>query len=192
MNSLNEIILYFDYTKIVVNIFTSLIGMKKDKFWFWGSTSDLSFVRLKNLQKIALRLISGKNIFYTHHEPLCKSLRLLKLEDIYKFRLFKLRISIENKNFPNPIKSMFQRISEQHKRSHRFNQNFNIPNYKLNSSLNHISATGPRFWNSLSPPFSNNCILSSKNISSKFKNFLIDSYSTDCPNYRINCFSCNN
>ena len=100
----------------------------------WGSDhASGEFNRIYKLQKWAIRLISG-NPKRSHHLPICKSLHLLTLVDIFHFRCFKLLKSWQLNTLPTSFQRYFSTVANSGRRSHRFRENLLIPKSYLKSA----------------------------------------------------------
>ena len=69
----------------------------------WG----FEWERLSNLQKRAIRIMTNSK-YNAHTDPLFKSLKLLKIKDIFDVQCMKIWYNIVNNNLPTYFASMFR------------------------------------------------------------------------------------
>ena len=104
----------------------------------WGNTFDTHLQPLKILQKKIIRLILFKP-FSTPSSPLFRELNLLKLGDIYRYRVAILMYAERNRDFYNS--------------NHNYDtRNCNILRseyHRLTATQHSVSYSGPLVWNSL-------------------------------------------
>ena len=74
----------------------------------WGTASAVKTIFL--LQKRAIRAISSAG-YNAHTEPLFKFYNVLKIEDIYNYRLLALYYNLKHKNVPYHIASFLPKTS---------------------------------------------------------------------------------
>ena len=106
----------------------------------WGGTFSVHLEPLKIIQKRAIRVVNKKP--YLHHtNPLFFHSEIMKLDDVYKFKicdyLYKNNLTISfnrehshNTRFRNHLLPVFQRFS---------------------SSQRSVNFVGPNIWNNLTP-----------------------------------------
>ena len=112
----------------------------------WGSAIKTVLKPIKVIQNRVVRMITRSH-FRTHSSPLYNQLNILKLEDIYKFKLSKL---IHN-NFSDPNfgqKNSLVNLKQIHRHCTRHSEmsNFFIPKVRTNLGKTTISFAGSRIW----------------------------------------------
>ena len=129
----------------------------------WGSTSQCHIQPLVIQQKKIVRILTNSK-FRDHTGPLFSQLRLLKLEDIYKFQLL--------------IHTRQKILTGNYRCAHNVNtrsRELAVPTFqRLSKTQNSISFRGPHLWNQLPVELKN--IKSLSLFKSKLKNHIIDSY----------------
>ena len=128
---------------------------------FWSAVSKTEFLKMFRLQKKVLRLIT-KSPKYSHTDPIFKSTRLLKLEDVVHLEMCKF-ISVDISTFNN---FGFTPRSVIHSYNTRQNSSLNLPIPHNNILLNSVFYKGIKIYNDLPPAIKN---LNDKN---KFKETL--------------------
>ena len=129
----------------------------------WGSTGQCHIQPLVIQQKKIVRILTNSK-FRDHTGPLFSQLRLLKLEDIYKFQLL--------------IHTRQKILTGNYRCTHNVNtrsRELAVPTFqRLSKTQNSISFRGPHLWNQLPVELRN--IKSLSLFKSKLKNHIIDSY----------------
>lgn len=148
----------------------------------WGGVNQAKLNKLLNIQKKAVRNISGRSML-SHSDPLFRSLQILKINDLYKF---------------NSSIFMFKYLSNQLPES--FNNMlvpFNAPNrtlsYKIpRSRTNHLKQfplpSLPRTWNL--QPLDIKQSTSLNIFKTKLLFSMIDAYPAQVRCNRANCRDC--
>ena len=70
----------------------------------WGNSSSVS--KLFKLQKKAIRIVHKKT-FRSHTDPLFKQSNILKLPDLYSFKLLLLAYDYKNNNLPDSFVDLY-------------------------------------------------------------------------------------
>ena len=151
----------------------------------WNSKAG----KLNKIQKKAVRHIT-KSRYIAHSEPLLKSLKLLKLDDVVKLNIYKFCFRLENQTLPAYFKNgLFTKVSETCLRNLRDSENFRVPRVKHVYAENMISFLIPKHYNACP-----------KNIRDKiythsydgFKNYIktwfLNGYKDNCT--IVNCYVC--
>ena len=153
----------------------------------WGY--DLA--RLTILQKKAIRAVNNER-WPTHTEPLFKSNKLLKLEDIFKLRCLKFYYQLINRTLPPYFFSMLPTADHTHNYNtrqaadlhhQRTTRTIGASKCIRNKILNDIITYEPLVIEKVHTH-------SFQGFSNYAKNFMIDLYSPDCQN-GPNCYACN-
>jgi len=92
----------------------------------WGCNMQ----RITKLQKRAIRIIS-LNHYTAHTEPIFKSLNLLKLQDIYRLRLYKFYYRLENATYPQYFLDFLQPEGRLHPYNTRTRNNNNLTSINI-------------------------------------------------------------
>ena len=89
---------------ILVTLYKSLIlPILYYGILLWGTQCE----RIYKLQKRIFRIITNQH-YMAHSEPICKTLNLLKLPDMYRIQLFKLYYKIKHKSVPDHLKHVLR------------------------------------------------------------------------------------
>ena len=136
-----------------------------------------------NLQKRALRIIS-KSHPRSHHIPICSSLQLLDLEDIYNVRALSFFYDFFHDKLP-PYFNQFVSLRYSRNDELFIKTRFHRTNI-ASSSLCH---TLPYIWNPLPIEIKNNLLKSKFTFIRSLKNYYLDKYSNwECHTHQ--CYSC--
>ena len=205
-NGLLSKLKHFFPTKILLLIYNTLILSRLTYgiiLWGFGSLD-----RLKLIQKKIIRNIN-KSPFYSHTQPICKSLKLLLLDDIFKVSCLKFYYKYQKNNIPWYFKDIeiikpyipqrynFRMITPTQFPDFvtdqvNFRPEFELPKTKKKSSENRIAYYLPMILNYKIIP---NSVLEKINthslqgVSYYFKNQIINNYNIECTT--VNCFVCN-
>ena len=151
----------------------------------WGTETS----RIALLQKRSVRNISNDN-YLAHTEPILISLNILKIEDVYKLKLFKLHYHLMNNRFPSYFKK-FKGLLELTNTGYDLRPKpLQTPLIALTFAEKNSSFKLIRFLqtfpdNILSKVETHGLHYLSKQIKSHF----IDNYNTECVD--PNCYVCN-
>ena len=114
---------------------------------FWQYTSKENINKLSLLQKQCIRLITFSQP-NDHCDPLFKSLKILKLEDILKVQVLKFMFDFCNNLLPTSLHFLFNYSCPNRRYNTRNTDVFKLPNYNLiNFGKNSVKYTGPNIWN---------------------------------------------
>ena len=143
----------------------------------WGSTSSSTLGPLNKLQKKSVKIITNSSI-RTHSKPLFLDLKLLKLEDIYKFEMAKLMHRIHYKLFNISSSESNKLVMLDQTHSYNTRQK-NQKNYFLNrvrttKSQKSIQYIGAKIWNQLPKEIKQ---INSFKFKKELKNLLLKQYS---------------
>ena len=131
----------------------------------WGGTYESLLIPLITLQKRCIRLITGSP-YLAHTSPLFKKYNLLKLLDIFKFRL--AVYAFKNKN---NLELLYPRT---HSYNTRFGDNLRPHFQRLTCTTHSFNFVLPNLWNSIPEEFKSlSSIASFKN---HYKKFLVSAY----------------
>ena len=147
----------------------------------WGNTYTIHLNKLIVLQKKIIRTITG-SFYNAHTEPLLKSLKLLKITDIYKLQVAKYVHSYVTNSLPLSLMEIFSPLNALNTRQGKARK-LRIPKTRTIVSTRSIANMGPKIWNSIKPeiylkkyPVN---IVSKKCFVTRYKNILLDSYEMD-------------
>lgn len=110
----------------------------------WGNSSVKALNNVELLQKRAFRMISG-SYYRAPTNPMCCSLRLLKLRDIYKREVVTFMYKFGHNLLPTCCDHLIERASDQHY-ALRSPDEFVLEFATSKVRLNFISYIGPRLW----------------------------------------------
>ena len=141
----------------------------------WGGTSKSLLEPLYRKQKIIIRCILRKP-YMSPSSPLFHSLKILKLEDVYKLQMGQLM----QKHHKDKIvlSSRIANLSTIHNHNTRsqLNQNYYLPSVRTNLGKTSFSFNGPKIWNSLPEKIRNSSDFIFKR---NLKNYLMQNYIRD-------------
>ena len=153
----------------------------------WGSEISI----LTNLQKKAVRIMTRSH-YFSHTEPLIKSLHLLKVTDLHVLHELKFCYKLENRTLPDYFQnSLFIKNFQNHHYNTRNRRNFQLPKIQHEFAKASIKFKIPHCFNT-----SPKCIIdkiytqNQKNFTKYAKIHLISKYADRCN--AKNCFSCQN
>ena len=95
----------------------------------WGLTYHSNLKRLVTLQKRAVKMIS-RSSFDAHTDPIFKSLKLLKFENIVSLQVAKIMYLYKNDQLPESFKNMYLTGEEIHNYNTRNKKYFSSPPLK--------------------------------------------------------------
>ena len=129
----------------------------------WGSACDTLLSPLELLQKRCLRIIT-KSTFLAHTEPLFKRCRILKLKDLFKYRLAVYAFGIKND------------LAVHYARSHSYHTRFTndlLPEFqRLQVCKQSLNYKVPMLWNSIPAVIKNSRSMSI--FKKSYKNYILD------------------
>ena len=142
-------------------------------FAFWGLTYHSNLKRLITLQKRAVRTIS-RSAFDAHTDPIFKSLKLLKFENIVSLQVANIMYLYKNGQLPESFKNMFFTGQEIHNYNTctRNSNFFRLPSCRTNVRKFSRRFQGPKIFKSINDEIKNS--LSLKKFTSKLKFTFLD------------------
>lgn len=135
----------------------------------WGSTWEKHLDRVRSLQNKAIKLICLANR-RDRVNPLYYNLKILKIDDIYRFEVGILMHKFYNNTLPDIFADYFTPISEHH--SH-FTRGSVMNLYLPKAHHKTIAYQGPLIWNSIPSHIRSNTLYVFKTM---YRAFLVDSY----------------
>ena len=111
----------------------------------WGGAARTKLDLLNVIQKRCIRVISNAP-YNSHSSPLFKSLKILKLDDIYFLQLAKIMYRINNNTWIGEYDLIKTQSVHEHQTRSSTSSNYHIPRLKSNRTKNSISSVGPRIW----------------------------------------------
>jgi len=115
----------------------------------WGNAPATSLWPVYKLQKVAIRIItntpSGNSSL--HH---CKTLRILRLPEIYTFNVTLFMYKFYHKMLPPSLDSLFQKNRDFHSHNTRGASKLRPPKIKTTMAEKFITSTGVKLWNDVS------------------------------------------
>ena len=175
---------YLD-TTILRKIYNSLIlSYLHYGILCWGFESH----RLLKLQKRAVRLLCNAK-YNAHTEPLFKSLRLLKVGDIFNVQCIKFFYKSEHGLLPNYFEHFYVRKNAIHPHNTRQQHTIHAFRYRFTHTGKTIRHTIPQLINNLPETLKNRISTHSlDSVKTAIKDYYINSYDFDCK--IINCYVC--
>ena len=143
----------------------------------WGNTYQVYLTKLMTTQKKIVRCIAGA-YFNAHTDPLFKSLKLLKLPDIYKMQVAKYVRCCITKELPVALHHLTTLLKNYNTRQNT-NCKLQIPLTRTLVSTRSIVKMGPQIWNSLKPDIYLNkrhSIVKKCTFVSRYKQEILNSY----------------
>ena len=144
----------------------------------WGTSNNEYLSKLTLLQKKIVRSITFSD-FYAHTSPLFKNLNILKLPDLYTYKIGSLMWDLDHNQLPDSLSTLFTRRDQIHKRNLRDkNKNKIYTAHRFNNSYGYNSFLycGGILLNKLKDlSFYENCH-SKFTFSRNYKQSIIDSY----------------
>ena len=137
----------------------------------WGLTYHSNLKRLVTLQKRAVRTIS-RSAFDAHTNPIFKSLKLLKFENIVSLQVAKIMYLYKNGQLPESFKNMFFTGQEIHNYNTRNRSFFRLPSCRRNVRKFSLRFQGLKIFNSINDKIKNS--LSLREFTSKLKSTFLD------------------
>ena len=137
----------------------------------WGLTYHSNLKRLVTLQKRAVRTIS-RSAFDAHTDPIFKSLKLLKFENIVSLQVAKIMYLHKSGQLPESFQNMFFTGQEIHNYNTRNRSFFRLPSCRTNVRKFSLRFQGPKIFNSINDEIKNS--LSLREFTSKLKSTFLD------------------
>ena len=115
----------------------------------WGSTSQYHINKLVLLQKRAVRIV--KDVHFLHHtDELFNEMKLLRLNDIYKFNIgLYMYKSLRYVDYDDDLCNYVNGNMNRHSYSIRNTDAIVLPRYRCESSKCEITCVASEFWNHL-------------------------------------------
>ena len=152
----------------------------------WGTQTT----RMFKLQKKAMRILNLSK-YNAHTEPIFKMLRILKLEDLYKYRMMKFYYKLRTFNIPSYFARCLETIIRQTSHNTRFQNELHLPHLRIlhdygkrGIHYNLIKITNEMPRNVMSKVFTH----SLSGFSNYAKDTILDQYSLTCQ--IVNCYVC--
>ena len=157
----------------------------------WGSAiHNNTNNKMFKLQKRAIRIIN-KTTYRAHTDPLFKTCKILKLQDIYALQSILFMQSYETNTLPASFDNMFKHNSDIHPHIHtRQSSNIYINTPKNNFIQNLPNFLIPKMWNKWVGRL--NLAKSKYNIKSQMKQLLLAQYLENVACSNSYCKQCNN
>ena len=150
----------------------------------WGSECD----PIHKYQKRALRIITDSK-YRAHTEPLCKTLNLLKIQDIYQLAIFKFYHKLINSGLPHYFEDFTPIFSHGNEHYNFRNPSRQIPRHKHEFPKQSLRYNLVTTLNHSQPELLDMAItLSIKNYTMYIKNSILNEYNMTCE--LENCFIC--
>ena len=129
----------------------------------WGKAYDTHLKPLEILQKRCIRVINSKP-FLEHSEPLFFSNEILKLKDVYRFKLACFMHKLPNLN----------QFLNSHNYETRYRNHLQPQYHRLSVCQQSISYHGPKLWNEIPLAIKSNVKLPI--FKKQYKTFLLSGY----------------
>ena len=111
----------------------------------WGASYTQPINKLQTSQKKAIRLITGSK-YNDHTDPLFRSTKILKIKDIYEYKMAKFMYLFNANILPNPISEMLTMNTEIHDHFTRNRKNPHIQYRRTQIASKTLRHQGPIFW----------------------------------------------
>ena len=125
----------------------------------WGAANKGLLESIFKLQKKAIRLITSSK-FNAHTSPLFESLKILKLEDIYKYCIALLMFKLHNGMLPDVFNEMFTRNTQIHNYLTRQAESLHVPSTTTHKVASTIRYKGVNLWNEVNKKVNTCCKIS--------------------------------
>ena len=79
----------------------------------WGSANQVLIHNLNILQKKAIRAITFSD-YHAHTSPIFKKLGILKIEDLFKYKVSSLMWDYDHNNLPKALNALFKKTRDTH------------------------------------------------------------------------------
>ena len=125
-----------------------------------------------------MRIISGCD-YLDDAIPIYKNLKILQIEDLFRYETAKFVFSCISKQAPKPFSNYFLNISDVAQRTTRHsidNLNLYIPRYRTNRLQRCIKHQGVKVWNSIPKKLKS---LEFKAFKTRLKELIISNYNGD-------------
>ena len=130
------------------------------------------------LQKKAIRIICHAD-YLSHTDPLCKTHKILKVNDIYLLNLGIFMYQLTKNELPKLFQNMFSTNNQYHNYPTRQASSYHLPRTRTLFSNKIFTNSGPKFWNSLpSDVRESNTIYTFKR---KVKSISLNAYNDNIP-----------
>ena len=174
-------------TSILLKIYNSLISSCLHyAILCWGYEHKRIFI----LQKKAIRIVN-KSKYNAHTDPIFKSLKLLKVKDIFFIKSIQFYYNYVHSKLPKYFTDMFKNINQVHDHNTRSSCNVHLPRPNNQSSTKVLRFTIPTIINNLPSSIRDRIQTHSFEIvKSLTKNYLIERYPINCN--RLICYICQN
>ena len=92
----------------------------------------MGYTNNKNVQvaEKTMRILNLSN-YNAHTEPICKMLHILKLEDLYKYRMMKFYYKLRTFNIPSYFAKCLETIVRQTSHNTRFQNELHVPHLRI-------------------------------------------------------------
>ena len=150
VNAIISKLRYFAPIKVLLSLYYSLFYsciLYGCLVWQFSSQTNLN--RLIKLQKKCLRLLTFSP-YDAHTNPLFSNLKILKIEDIFKYQTLKLLHEYSSSKLPQALMKLFKPVKDTHQRETRSNTKNLLYVPSINTvrfGVNSISYNGPKLWN---------------------------------------------
>ena len=117
----------------------------------WGNASKIHLTKLVTIQKKIIKMISAAN-YSAHTEPLFRTLKILKLEDIYHHQIVNYVYKYVRGHLSPSMSQLFTLTQEYHERDTRQSTTYKLLSYKPRTAVacQSIAYMGPKLWNRIS------------------------------------------
>ena len=122
----------------------------------WGNLKATDLNALIKIQKRALRTIVHAS-YRAPSAPIYKSLQVLNIDQIHKYKVVLFMYKVRHGNFPSVICDMFQLNTVYHQHRTRQCLDYHVPIYRKEHSKSNIFYKGVLLWNELNKKIDYNC-----------------------------------
>ena len=138
----------------------------------WGNAHNKYLNKLIVLQKKAIRIVN--NVGYNEHTgPIFKSLRILKLRDLYQLNVARFMYKFTRHLLPSPLSNYFQ-MYRHHSYGTRQRDNPQAPKHRLSITTKSILNMGPKIWQMIPEELKNSQTLN--RFKANFKFYILKQY----------------
>ena len=148
----------------------------------WGGASQGKLNKLLNIQKKAIRHVSGRSRL-SHCDPLFHALQVLKVKDLYRYNCALFMYKYKNNLLPESFNNMFTPFNDPNR-----TLGYKIPRSSTSSLKQFPLPSLPRIWNA--EPLDIKSAKSSNVFKIKLQSYIIEEYPTEVRCNRAACREC--
>ena len=116
----------------------------------WGNAPKIHLTKLITIQKKIIKMVSAAK-YSAHTEPLFKTLKILKLEDVYHHQILNYVYKYVRGHLSPSLSQLFTLAQDYHERDTRQSTTYKLLSYKPRTTVacQSIAYMGPKLWNKI-------------------------------------------